>query len=39
MLHAVPFKGVTRFFNTEQDAIKFCKLAMIPTIVIIPVSL
>lgn len=39
MSHAVPFKGITRFFNTEQDAIKFCKLAMLPTSSILQVSL
>lgn len=39
MSHAVPFKGITRFFNTEQDAIKFCKLVMLPTTVILQVNI
>ena len=39
MSHAVPFKGITRFFNSHEQAIMFCKLAMLPSSSIIPVSL
>ena len=39
MSYAIPYKGITRFFNSEEQAITFCKLAMLNTNVIIKAQL
>jgi hypothetical protein len=39
MSYAIPYKGITRFFNTELDAETFCKLAMLSQSVIIKAQL